>query len=62
MSFFTLLLQIKTELSNVVWPTRREFFEAVFVVCVVVAFFALVLGAADFFFSQSMARLFSFGG
>lgn len=53
MRFFS---EVNVELSRVVWPKFDEFFGSTVIVLVIVAIFALYLGALDFGFTY-LARL-----
>lgn len=53
MRFFS---EVNVELSRVVWPKFDEFIGSTVIVLVIVAIFALYLGALDFVFTY-LARL-----
>jgi preprotein translocase subunit SecE len=45
------LAEVRAELEKITWPSREEFLGSTVVVCLLVAFFAVVLGAMDSIFS-----------
>ncbi|MBP9764888.1 preprotein translocase subunit SecE [Candidatus Babeliales bacterium] len=46
----TFLLEVKQELSKVVWPTRTEFIGAVIVVLITMVIFSIFLGLINYVF------------
>ncbi len=54
--------EVKTELSKVVWPKLDEWIGSTFIVLVIVAAFAIYLGALDFVFSRLAHSLFEYYG
>jgi preprotein translocase subunit SecE len=47
------------ELKKVVWPTREEAFRLTWIVLVVITIMAIILGSADYLFSQLFRFLIS---
>ena len=55
LSFIT---EVRSEFSKMVWPKRDEFLGSTIVVCILIAFFAVVLGGMDSLFGFLVKRLF----
>ena len=56
------LSEVKVELSRVTWPKFNEFLGSTIVVLVIVAFFALYLGALDFGLTYLARLIFEYYG
>jgi preprotein translocase SecE subunit len=59
MSVLTFLLEVKSEIKKVTWPTYEEFFGHMIVVSVTVTFAAIVIGVMDYLFSAGLKWLFT---
>lgn len=57
-SAINFLTEVKVELGKIVWPTFDELVGSVIVVLLLVAAFALYLGAVDLFFYRVAERVF----
>ena len=51
------LVEVKTELSKVSWPSREELIGSTTIVCILVAVFAVILGGMDAGFSAFIKSL-----
>jgi preprotein translocase SecE subunit len=58
-NIFSFLGEVRAELQKIVWPKWDEFVGMVTAVCIVVAFFAVVLGTMDFSFSFLLKQVLS---
>jgi preprotein translocase SecE subunit len=54
----TFFLEVKYELSKVVWPSRSEFLGAVIVVLITMVAFAIFLGLVNYLFYQTSLKVF----
>ena len=59
---FTFLQQVRTEVSKVTWPTRRETVVSAIMVFVMVLLAGVFFFAVDWILSQSVSYLLSLGG
>jgi preprotein translocase subunit SecE len=50
---------VRKEFSKVIWPSKKELIGATTVVLVLVAFFAVYLGALDFTFRTLAGKIFT---
>ena len=51
------LVEVKTELSKVTWPSREELVGSTVIVCILVAVFAVILSGMDAGFSAFIKSL-----
>ena len=51
------LVEVKTELSKVSWPSREELVGSTVIVCILVAVFAVILSGMDAGFSAFIKSL-----
>ena len=54
----TFFLEVKYELSKVIWPSRSEFLGAVIVVLITMVAFAIFLGLVNYLFYQTSLKVF----
>ena len=54
------LNEVRSELKKITWPSRDELVGSTIIVCVIVAIFALILGAMDATFSAFIKYLISY--
>lgn len=59
MSILSFLLEVKSEIQKVTWPSYEEFFGHMVVVLITVAFAAVVIGLMDYAFSSALKWLFT---
>lgn len=57
MSIMTFINEVRAEIGKMTWAKKDEFWGSVIVVCILIAFFAIVLGAFDFFFAGLVKQL-----
>lgn len=57
MNIMTFVNEVRVEISKMTWAKRDEFWGSVIVVCILIAFFGLVLGFFDFFFAGLIKEL-----
>ena len=55
LSFFS---EVRVEFSKIIWPKRNEFLGSTIVVCILILFFAVILGGMDAFFGAVLKKLF----
>lgn len=53
------LTEVRVELGKITWPKRDEFLGSTIIVCILIAFFALILGGMDSAFSLLLKKIFS---
>ncbi len=49
--------EVRVEFSKMIWPSKDELIGSVVVVCFLILFFAVVLGAMDGFFGYAIRSL-----
>ncbi len=57
-SILSFLSEVRLEFSKMIWPKRDEFLGSTLVVCILILFFAIILGGMDAFFGAVLKRLF----
>ncbi|PCI74246.1 preprotein translocase subunit SecE [Candidatus Dependentiae bacterium] len=55
LSFFS---EVQIEFGKIIWPKRNEFLGSTIVVCILILFFAVILGGMDAFFGAVLKKLF----
>ena len=55
LSFFS---EVRLEFNKIIWPKREEFLGSAIVVCILILFFAVILGGMDAFIGAVLKKLF----
>lgn len=57
-TIFSFISEVRAEFGKMIWPKRDEFLGSTIVVCILIAFFAVLLGGMDSVFGMLVKKLF----